>query len=172
LIDTSGVVVYGDTVAVGNLDEITPLEVSFEPWNVPPDTGIVYNITFISLHESDGNAYNDTLRTVTRAAFDPIADSGGGETPPVFLGQCFPNPFNPSTTIRFGLAERAHVRLRIYDVSGRLVKTLVDGARGEGEHLERWNGSDNAGRTVASGVYFYRLEAGSFMETKKMVLLR
>ena len=77
-----------------------------------------------------------------------------------------------STTLRFGLAERAQVRLRIYDVSGRLVRTLVDGARGTGEHFERWNGTDSSGRSVASGVYFYRLEAGSFVETKKMVLLR
>ncbi len=173
LIDTSGVVVYGDTVSVGNLDEITPLEVSFEPWRVSSDTGIVYNVTIVALHESDGNAYNDTLRTVTRAAFDPIADAGDGETPPPgFLGQCYPNPFNPATTIRFGLSEQARVRLRIYDVSGRLVRTLVDGVRGEGEHSERWNGTDHAGRAVASGVYFYCLEAGSFKETKKMVLLR
>ena len=173
LVDTSGVKVYGDTVTVGNLEEITPLEVGFEPWLVPSDTGIVYNITVVAMHASDGNSYNDTLKTVTRAAFDPTADSGDEETlPPVFLGQCYPNPFNPSTTIRFGLVERAHVRLRIYDVAGRLVKTLVDGARSGGEHLERWNGTDSAGRTVASGVYLYRLEAGSFTETKKMVLLR
>jgi hypothetical protein len=145
----------------------------FEPWPVSSDTGIVYNVTIVAMHESDGNAYNDTLKTVTRAAFDPTADSGDeGTLPPVFLGQCYPNPFNPSTTIRFGLGERAHVRLRIYDVSGRLVRMLVDGARSEGEHFERWNGMDSAGRTVASGVYFYRLEAGSFTETKKMVLMR
>ena len=172
LIDTSGVVVYGDTVTVGNLEEITPLEVGFEPWLVSPDTGIVYNVTVVAMHESDGNAYNDTLRTVTRATFDPIADSGDMVLPPVFLGQCYPNPFNPSTTIRFGLSERMHVRLQIYDVSGRLVRTLVDGMRSEGEHFERWDGADSAGRTVASGVYFYRLDAGSFTETKKMVLLR
>ena len=173
LIDTSGVVVYGDTVTVGNLEEITPYEVSFEPWLVLSDTGVVYNITVVTMHESDENTYNDTLITVTRAAFDPIADSGDdGTLPPVFLGQCYPNPFNPSTTIRFGLSERAYVRLRIYGVSGRFVRTLVDGLLGDGEHFERWNGTDSEGRTVASGVYFYRLEAGPFIETKKMVLLR
>ena len=100
--------------------------------------------------------------------------TGGGTrgTPCFSLGQCYPNPFNPATTIRFTLGEAVRVRLRIYDVSGRFVRELTDGRRGAGQHSETWDGMDQAGRGVSSGVYFYRLEAGSFIETKKMVLAR
>ena len=172
VIDTSGTQVYGDTVTVGNLDETTPYEVIFDPWTVAQDTGVVYTVTVISLLGGDNNAYNDTLVTETRSEGETATGTGDNDTPPFSLGQCYPNPFNPSTTISFTLGEAARVRLSVYDVSGRLVRELLDGQRGSGQHSEIWNGKDNAGRGVSSGVYFYRLEAGAFMETKKMVLLR
>ncbi|UCF04174.1 MAG: T9SS type A sorting domain-containing protein, partial [bacterium] len=103
-------------------------------------------------------------------------DVTGDETPPApettYLDQNFPNPFNPATTILFGLKEPAVVSLRVYDVSGRLVRTLVSGERAAGVYKEKWNGLDNKGRAVTSGIYFYRLHAGTFLKTKKMVLSR
>ena len=99
--------------------------------------------------------------------------TGTGEVPAVnSLSQNFPNPFNPSTTIEFGLRGKGHVSLVIYDVAGRLVKTLVDEERGAGGHKVVWDGKNNTGSTVASGIYFYRLVAGDFVQTKKLVLLR
>ena len=89
-----------------------------------------------------------------------------------FLAQNFPNPFNPTTRISFGLAAPADVSLRIYDAAGRLVRTLVEGARPAGNYSELWDGRDSGGRAVASGIYFYRLTAGAFTETRKMALLR
>jgi outer membrane protein assembly factor BamB len=172
VIDTSGVAVYSDTVTVGNLSETTPYEVTFDPWAVGQDTGIVYTVTVAALLEGDGNAYNDTLVTEARSVGETTTGSSESETPPFSLGQCYPNPFNPSTTIGFTLGEAARVRLSIYDVSGRLVRELLDDRRGAGLHSEIWDGTDHAGRGVSSGVYFYRLEAGQFIETKKMVLLR
>jgi outer membrane protein assembly factor BamB len=172
VIDTAGVSVYQDTVTVGNLPATTPYEVVFEPWTVPQDTGIVYRVTVAALLEGDGNAYNDTFVTEARSVGEYTTDICESETPPFSLGQCYPNPFNPSTTIRFTLGEAARVRLGIYDVSGRLVRVLLDDRRGAGSHNEMWDGTDHAGRGVSSGVYFYRLEAGAFIETKKMVLLR
>ena len=77
-----------------------------------------------------------------------------------------------STTIAFSIKDAKHVQLRIYDVRGALVKTLVDERRKPNNYKERWNGKNNRGQSVASGVYFYRLEAGDFTATKKMVLLR
>jgi flagellar hook assembly protein FlgD len=62
--------------------------------------------------------------------------------------------------------------VRIYDAAGRLVRTLVDGARPAGRYSELWDGLDSRGGAVASGIYFYRLDAGAFTQTKKMVLLR
>jgi hypothetical protein len=88
------------------------------------------------------------------------------------LEQNSPNPFNPTTAIRFSLASRENVTVAVYDLSGRLVRTLLKGARETGNHVVTWDGRDNAGTNVASGVYFYRLDAGKFSDTKKMVLLK
>jgi len=88
------------------------------------------------------------------------------------LDQNAPNPFNPVTSIRFAVAADGPVRLRIYDVSGRLVRTLVDGMRRADVYTERWNGTDSHGIPVATGMYFYRLEAGRFVKTRKMLLLK
>jgi hypothetical protein len=88
------------------------------------------------------------------------------------LEQNSPNPFNPQTAIRFTLDARESVTLAVYDVSGRLVRTLVSGTRNVGAHSVTWDGRDNAGATVGSGVYFYRLDAGKFSATRKMILLK
>lgn len=83
-----------------------------------------------------------------------------------------PNPFNPSTTIRFELAARGPASLRVYDVRGHLVRTLVDGDADAGTTSVTWDGRDDSGRAVASGVYVYRLRTGSTAESRKMVLLK
>jgi len=89
------------------------------------------------------------------------------------LSQNHPNPFNPQTTIAFEIPGRQEVSLRVFDLSGRLVRDLIVGElRYPGRHEVVWNGRDDAGRPVASGTYFYRLEAGDFAETKRMVLIK
>jgi hypothetical protein len=106
-----------------------------------------------------------------------IEGTGGYEGPelPVAdaLRQNFPNPFNPATTIAFDLARPAAVVIGIYDVSGRLVTTLVDRSMEAGSHEIGWNGTNNAGIAVPSGLYFYRMmTSDGFSETRKMILLR
>ncbi|UCF04051.1 MAG: T9SS type A sorting domain-containing protein [bacterium] len=91
-----------------------------------------------------------------------------------YLDNSFPNPFNPVTTIRYGIEKRTRVSLRIYNVAGQLVKTLVDEIqtpRPEGFTV-MWNGLNDNGHPVSNGVYFYRLVTGDFAKTKKMVLLK
>jgi len=88
------------------------------------------------------------------------------------LLQNAPNPFNPVTTIAYALPERADVSLKVYNMAGRVVRTLVDGAEGPGTHSVVWDGRDETGRSVASGVYFYRMSAGEFSERRMMVLLK
>jgi len=88
------------------------------------------------------------------------------------LEQNAPNPFNPTTTIRFSVADDSHVRLIVYDVAGRRVRTLVDGNRRANVYKEVWDGTNDAGQSVATGVYFYRITAGKFVQTKKMLLLK
>jgi flagellar hook assembly protein FlgD len=89
-----------------------------------------------------------------------------------YLSQNFPNPFNPSTIITFGLEAEGSVSLRVYDVSGRLVRVIVEGKRSARHYREAWDGKDENGVAVASGVYFYRLTGGNYTHTRKMVLLR
>jgi len=88
------------------------------------------------------------------------------------LAQNYPNPFNPSTTISFVIPEAAQVTLQIYDVRGQLVKTLVDRMLATGRHQIVWDGKNASGQQVASGVYFYRMQAGSFSQSKTMLLVR
>jgi len=88
------------------------------------------------------------------------------------LRQNYPNPFNPLTTIRYSVRERCHVRLEVFDVTGRQVTVLVHRVQLGGNYSVNWNGCDVLDNTVASGIYFYRLVAGEFVQTKKMVLLR
>jgi len=83
-----------------------------------------------------------------------------------------PNPFNPMTTVHFDLAVEGHVVLRVYDVSGRLVRTLWDGARPRGRHAIPWNGLDDHGTPVASGVYLCRLATRDVSMMRKMLLIR
>ena len=88
------------------------------------------------------------------------------------LAQNYPNPFNPTTIIRFHLNEHQNVRLAIFDLNGKRVRTLLEGELAAGEQTILWDGRDQQGGTVASGVYFYELAAGNKIERKKMTLMR
>jgi flagellar hook assembly protein FlgD len=89
------------------------------------------------------------------------------------LAQNFPNPFNPTTTIVFSLKEKGHVELTIFDVRGAVVRRLLRGEVEAGLHADvQWDGLNDEGKPVASGLYFYRLTASGFTETRKMLLLK
>ena len=88
------------------------------------------------------------------------------------LNQNYPNPFNPSTTISFSLPENAYVNLSIYNMNGRKVTDLVSRQLSAGNHQVEWNGNDNNGTLVASGMYIYRIQTESFNTSKKMVLMK
>ncbi len=84
----------------------------------------------------------------------------------------YPNPFNPMTTIKFDLPHSGHVKLSVYDVAGRLVKTLVDEVKPAAAHSEVWMGTDRTGRRVASGTYYYVLQTEGYSSTHKMMLVK
>ncbi|MDX9856894.1 MAG: FlgD immunoglobulin-like domain containing protein [candidate division Zixibacteria bacterium] len=88
------------------------------------------------------------------------------------LEQNYPNPFNPATTIEFALPVAADTRITIYNIQGRIVRTLADTHLPAGYHAVVWNGLDNYGNTVASGVYLYRIDAAGFAASRKMLLLK
>ena len=83
-----------------------------------------------------------------------------------------PNPFNPATVIRYDVARPGQVRIRVYNLSGAFVTTLLSEYQEAGRYETVWRGEDDSGRRVSSGVYFYRLETGDFVETKRMMLIR
>lgn len=137
--------------------------------------------------EAPGTASDSCLVRVV--AWDPAMHTGSDESDSLFtiqsvtgdetpalayaLSQNFPNPFNPVTTISYQVAAGGGmVSLRIFDVSGRLVRTLVDDRQPEGSRSVVWNGTNDRGAPVASGIYFYSMRAPGFSETRKMVLLR
>lgn len=88
------------------------------------------------------------------------------------LFQNYPNPFNPVTTLHYDLPKRSDITLMIYDILGRQVRTLVQGMEEPGYKSVRWDGTNDLGQQVSAGVYLYRIEAGDFTQTRKMVLLR
>jgi subtilisin family serine protease len=100
-------------------------------------------------------------------------EGGDDNVPTGFsLGQNYPNPFNPSTVIRYSLPTSGRVTLDIFNVLGQKIRSLVNNLQTTGSHNVEWNGRDGAGKLVDSGVYLYRLQVGSFVETKKMVLMQ
>jgi hypothetical protein len=103
-----------------------------------------------------------------------VVNQPTGTTPELHssLDQNYPNPFNPTTTISFFVKQDSQVRLSIFDARGALVRALVNDQRKSGSHRVTWDGKNNAGQDAASGVYFYRLTAGDFTSTRKMVLLK
>ena len=88
------------------------------------------------------------------------------------LNQNYPNPFNPTTQIIYGLPKDSKVELKVYNIMGQEIATLVNGWQRAGYRSVVWDGTDNGGHPVASGVYFYKLQAGEFNSIKKMVLLK
>lgn len=100
-------------------------------------------------------------------------DESPGAAPMVYrLKENRPNPFNPVTRIAYELPRKSPVTLSVFDLTGRRVKTLVSEVQGTGRHEVLWNGTNDAGRSVSSGVYFYKLESNSFSKTRKMMLVK
>jgi hypothetical protein len=121
--------------------------------------------------------YKVTARDLAGNESDPASPTTTGPAdvmPRSFaLYQNTPNPFNPATVIPYDVPEGGgNVTLMIYDVSGKLIRTLVNGAQSPGERKATWNGLDENGQRVASGVYFYRLNAPGYKMTRKMVFLK
>jgi predicted lipoprotein with Yx(FWY)xxD motif len=102
----------------------------------------------------------------------PVLTGTGAPAASVVLRQNYPNPFNPTTTLSYSIPAKCHVTLEIYDISGMRVARLVDTPQDKGSYEVGWSGKDGAGNSLASGVYFYQLTAGTQTISKKMVLLR
>ena len=150
------------------LEYIIPVGESFTfNVNFQPLQNSVYTGTLI-INSDDPNALVNTIPLYGTG--QPVANDDPVAVLVTSLKGCYPNPFNPTTTISFSIKEKAPVELVIYNILGQKVRTLVNQPLEPGEHSIVWNGTDNKGRSVASGIYFYRMKAGNYSETKKMVL--
>ncbi|MFZ0390267.1 MAG: T9SS type A sorting domain-containing protein [Calditrichia bacterium] len=110
---------------------------------------------------------------VVRADVITGINAEAGEVPQSFkMEQNYPNPFNPNTTINFVLPKNSIVKLQVFDLAGRSLCTLADTRYLAGSYRVVWNGRDSDGQQVASGVYIYRIQAGSFVQSRKMLLIR
>lgn len=142
------------------------LESTFTDTNLVVGTAHYYRISAVDANGNESGFSAEVSATV-------LAAVAGMLVPGEFaLRQNYPNPFNPSTTIRFDLPEASRVQLIIYDATGREVRTLLWGEQSAGYQSVNWDGADDRGLPVSSGIYLYRLQAESYSETMKMVLLR
>jgi len=105
--------------------------------------------------------------------FATSVEEGDSSLPEEFdLHQNYPNPFNPSTTISFSLVRDSQTSIKVFNIQGKQIATLLNEHRKSGNHTITWDGKDKNGREVASGVYYYRLETPFNVATQKMTLLR
>lgn len=123
---------------------------------------------------NDSLSYGSILVTETAGGFVlDLGDDGLSAIPgKARLHQNYPNPFNPTTTIQYELAAASRVILSVYDLLGQEVNTLVSGTRGPGVHAATWDGTNQNGRKVSSGLYLYRLEVGGLVQTRKLLLAK
>jgi len=152
---------YQGSVPQGETESI---QVTFDSFGLPDDTYLA-DITISS------NAGDPVLVPVT---IEVLTDPTGAESAPLALAlaQNHPNPFNPKTTIRFALPAAGPVELAVYDATGRRVRTLLSGPQPAGTHHVVWEGKDDGGHPLASGVYLYRLETEERVLSRKMLLLK
>ena len=108
----------------------------------------------------------------TSQDIDLVVDVNGYYPSSATFVSVVPNPFNPSSTVHFRLARRERVKISVFDVAGRSVRELADRDEDAGAHTVWWDGADDRGATVASGVYFVKFSAGSVSRTMKMVLVK
>jgi len=131
---------------------------------------------FITHNGGNGTAFMGHIRNlvVYNGVVQFVAGVGDGDFPVVVNGlRNYPNPFNPATTIAFALQTPATASLTVFDLSGRIVQTLLrDEFLGSGPQGFVWRGTDSRGREMPSGTYFYRLDAGNYSETNRMVLVK
>ena len=167
---------YTAGIRVFDISDPTQLVLVDEYDTSPANTGEFFAGAFgIYPYAPSGNIYaNDWDYGLFVFSFDSgtSVTPGENELPAGFeLRQNYPNPFNPSTTIAYRVGENSTVNLRVYNLLGQPVRTLVNQVQSPGDYRISWNGRDDAGRALPSGVYFYQLKAGGFGKIKKMLLV-
>ncbi|NWG28303.1 MAG: T9SS type A sorting domain-containing protein [Ignavibacteriaceae bacterium] len=150
----------GNTVGIEDNTETIALQYVFDD---------IYSTTATELRNNYAIKFTTNSPTIVSVNED---DEVSGIPDNYILEQNYPNPFNPETHISYSIPEQAFVKLCIYDINGILVRTLYEGDLSAGRYHTVWNGENSSGFKVGSGVYFYRIQANSFVQTRKMILLK
>ena len=179
----------GDATLLGNIQIPVPytLDADIEgatpnmSYVLAPGQSLELNLGFRPLEEGVYAGYliitsddpdNPSINVSLMGSSTEVSNEDGVNPVITELMGNYPNPFNPTTTIRFSLKERGPVNINIYNILGQRVKTLVSGDLESGQHSYTWDGVDANGRNVASGVYFYKMQAGKYSSTKKMIMMK
>jgi hypothetical protein len=135
---------------------------------VPHTGNFTYQVTAVYTQGESGpsNEVSTVVTEVGRQVTADVLPAGYA------LRQNYPNPFNPGTTIQYDLPRASHVRIEVYSMLGQRIRTLVDGQMPAGPHTVEWNSLTDAGAPAPSGVYIYRMVAGEFSQTRKLLFLR
>ncbi len=153
------------------------------PHSVPPVEGELEHIEYVLdtfakalkfAKDAKWLMFDELEKKIDSLPETGVREMGEVETVPerFVLLQNYPNPFNPATNIQFMIPEPAQVKIEIFNVLGKKIVTLVDEKLGAGHKIVEWDGKDDQGIEVSTGIYFYRLKAGEFTQTRKMVLLK
>ncbi len=167
--DSNSVLVSPDAFELAAGDSIGVKFTIFPPLLTPGS--YVTQIRIGSKFNPDVQQFDKTI-IVTISTPTSVTPAHGDLPIEFSLKQNYPNPFNASTLIRFDLPSNANAVLKIYNIRGQEIKTLVNGEQMAGRQSVRWDGKNAAGQPVSSGVYIYRIEAGRFSQTQKLILLQ
>ena len=144
-------------------------------WPLPLDfsystSSVAYTHSNYGLPVGDLNHFPDKLAEWSTLS---VEEDSEGFTPSEFsLSQNYPNPFNPTTTLKYDLPEDSFVDIMVYDMLGNMVSNLINTNQSSGYKSIQWNATNNQGEPVSAGVYLYKIQAGDFVDTKKMILLK
>jgi len=174
VVSSGGVALEGVTVTLGALNTVSNEMGVYAFADVVPDVYVItarkegyedYGLGGVVVRADEVTTHNIEMLPVSDSDEVLVAVATG------LVGN-YPNPFNPSTVVGFNVGKAGVVEISVYNVKGGLVKRLVNGFYGAGKHSVIWDGCDDLGRGVGSGVYFYRMRAGGVVETRKMVLVK
>jgi len=149
------------------LDSISSSDTIYTDAQVVLGDTYYYKVTAVDLSGNESDPSNEVF--ATGGVLTVVNDDGKNTIKNFDLKQNYPNPFNPTTTIEYNIPQRSSVSIRIYNIAGQEVRRLVSEFKEPGTYKVEWDGKDNDGRTVSSGVYFYQMMAGGYTGVKRSV---
>jgi len=149
------------------LDSIASSDTIYTDAQVVPGDTYYYKLTAVDLSGNESDPSNEVFATA--GVLTVVNDDGENTVNNFDLKQNYPNPFNPTTTIEYSIPQQSSVSLTIYNISGQEVRRLVSEFKEPGTYKAEWDGKDNNGRAVSSGVYFYQMIAGGYKGVKRSV---